>query len=264
MANQAQSKSKQNNPSKEDTSKKSSQSNSQSNGNSAKNDNSDLSQKIESLHSALNSDLSQLDSEAALGLVDEWYDLLHKAKEPEVKEIATHLKQLKQLLKGGKATGHEISEVLMEIGEQTSNFAADAENEVKAPLRQVGKQLSKAGNSVAKAEEHEQIEEIESLTEVLEDGVAEVEKDTATSSIDTWYSLLNKSDDENFKEIANGLKELKQVLKQKNAKPADISSVLSKLGEQTVAAAHDAKRGFKGPIQRLGKLLSKSAKSLEE
>jgi hypothetical protein len=260
MASQAESKSKQSNASKEDTSKKSSQ----SNGNSTKNDSGDLSQKIESLQSALNSDLSQLDSEAALGLVDEWYDFLHKAKEPEVKEIATHLKQLKQLLKGGKATGHEISEVLMEIGEQTSNFAADAEKEVKAPLRQVGKQLSKAGNSVAKAEEHEQIEEIESLTEVLEDGVAEVEKDAATSSIDTWYNLLNKSDDENFKEIASGLKELKQVLKQKNAKPADISSVLSKLGEQTVAAAHDAKRGFKGPIQRLGKLLSKSAKSLEE
>jgi hypothetical protein len=257
MASQAESKSKQSNASKEDTSKKSSQ----SNGNSTKNDSGDLSQKIESLQSALNSDLSQLDSEAALGLVDEWYDFLHKAKEPEVKEIATHLKQL---LKGGKATGHEISEVLMEIGEQTSNFAADAEKEVKAPLRQVGKQLSKAGNSVAKAEEHEQIEEIESLTEVLEDGVAEVEKDAATSSIDTWYNLLNKSDDENFKEIASGLKELKQVLKQKNAKPADISSVLSKLGEQTVAAAHDAKRGFKGPIQRLGKLLSKSAKSLEE
>ena len=102
------------------------------------------------------------------------------------------------------------------------------------------------------------------MTETLEDGLGEVDKEAATSSIDTWYNLLHKSEDENIKEIANGLKELKHALKLKNPKSADISNILSKLGEQTVAAAQDARRGFKGPVQRLGKLLSKSGKSLEE
>ncbi len=260
MASQAQSKGKDNDATGEDTSKKSSQ----SNANSSNDNGGDLGKKIESLHSTLSGDLSKVESEAALGLVDEWYELLHKAKEPEIKELGSHLKQLKQLLKGGKATAHEISEVLSEIGEQTSEYATDADKEVKTPLRQIGKQLAKLGNSLAKAEEHEQIEEIESLTETLEDGLGEVDKEAATSSIDTWYNLLHKSEDENIKEIANGLKELKHALKLKNPKSADISNILSKLGEQTVAAAQDARRGFKGPVQRLGKLLSKSGKSLEE
>jgi phosphopantetheine adenylyltransferase len=258
MANQAQSKSKDKDAAKEDTSKKSSQ----SNGNSS-NNGGDLGKKIESLHSTLSGDLSNVESEAALGLIDEWYDVLHKAKEPEIKELSSHLKELKQLLKGGKATAHEISEVLSEIGEQTSEYATDVEKGLKNPLRQIGQQLSKVGNSLAKAEEHEQIQEINSLVETFDDGLGEVDKEAATSSIDTWYNVLHKSEDESIKEIAEGLKQLKHALKLKNPKGAEISSILSKLGEQTVAASQEAKRGFKGPIQRLGKLLSKSAKSIE-
>ena len=257
MASQAQSKSKGNDTAKEDTSKKSSQ----SNGNSDNGE--DLGKKIESLHSTLSGDLSAVESEAALGLIDEWYDVLHKAKEPEIKELSSHLKQLKQLLKGGKATAHEISEVLSEVGEQTSEYATDVDKNLKNPLRQIGQQLSKLGNSLAKAEEHEQIEEINSLVETLDDGLGEVDKEAATSSIDTWYNLLHKSEDEGIKEIAEGLKQLKHALKLKNPKGAEISSILSKLGEQTVTASQEAKRGFKGPIQRLGKLLSNSAKSIE-
>ena len=260
MANQAQSKSKDKDAPKEDTSKKSSQSSeSSSNENGG-----DLGKKIESLHSTLSGDLSNVESEAALGLIDEWYDVLHKAKEPEIKELSSHLKQLKQLLKGGKATAHEISDVLSEIGEQTSEYATDVDKNLKNPLRQIGQQLSKLGNSLAKAEEHEQIEEINSLVETLDDGLGEVDKEAATSSIDTWYNLLHKSEDQSIKEIAEGLKQLKHALKLKNPKGAEISSILSKLGEQTAAASQEAKRGFKGPIQRLGKLLSKSAKSIEE
>jgi phosphopantetheine adenylyltransferase len=258
MASQPQSKSKDSDAVKENTSKKSSQ----SNGNSSNDNGGDLGKKIESLHSTLSGDLSSIESEAALNLIDEWHDILHKAKEPEIKELSSHLKQLKQLLKGGKATAHEISDILSEIGEQTSEYATDVDKEIKNPLRQIGKQLSKLGNSLAKAEEHEQIEEINSLVETLDDGLGDVDKETATSSIDTWYNLLHKSEDEGIKEIANGLKELKQALKLKNPKGDEISSILSKLGEQTVAASQEARRGFKGPIQRLGKLLSNSAKSI--
>ncbi len=261
MANQAESKSKHNAAHEEDTSKNASAA--QKNGDQTKSESGDLSQQLDSLKSTLSGDLSKVSSEDALNLIDQWYDSLHKAKQPEVKEIATHLKQLKQLLKGGKATGHEISEVLVEIGDQTANIAAEADKETKTPIRDLGKQITKVGNSLGKAEDQQEIEEIDSLVETLDGDLTKIKAETAVGAVDNWYNLLHKSEDKNLAEIANGLKELKQLLKHNNSKPADISNVLEKLGEQTVAAAHEAKRGFKGPIQRLGKLLSKAGKSVE-
>lgn len=221
------------------------------------------SQKLDSLISALESDLSAIDNDAALSLLDEWYAPLHKAKDPESKELAASLKELKQLLKGGKATGHEIGEVLMEIGEQTTNVASDADKELKTPLQKLGKHLTKAGTALGKAEDREHIEHINSLVETLEGDLTSIDTDVALGAIDEWYTLLHKSEDENIKEIANGLKELKQLLKRSKAKGADIGEVLTRLGEQTVEAAQEAPRGLKGPIQKLGKLLSKVGKSLE-
>jgi uncharacterized phage infection (PIP) family protein YhgE len=224
----------------------------------------ELLEKLDSLRATLGGDLSDIETEAAVELVSEWQGVLQKVKEPEVKEIASHLKELAKLLKSNKATGHEISEVLIEIGEQTANYAADAEKEVKTPVRQLGRQLSKVGNTLGKIEEHEQIEEIDGLVDTLEADLTQVDSETSVGAIDTWYNVLHKSEDENLKEIANGLKELKQVLKRSKPKASDIAEVLTRLGEQTQQSAHEAKRGFKGPIQRLGKLLSKTAKSLEE
>ncbi|MCC5641252.1 hypothetical protein LC593_36745 [Nostoc sp. CHAB 5844] len=50
--------------------------------------------------------------------------------------------------------------MLIEVGEQTANFASDAEKEIRTPVRRLGKQLTKVGNSLGKAEEHEEIEEM--------------------------------------------------------------------------------------------------------
>ncbi|BAT53316.1 hypothetical protein NOS3756_22750 [Nostoc sp. NIES-3756] len=258
MATRAEDQSKRS-ANKQDTNTKASQ----KNGADAQGNN-DWSQKLETLQSALNSDLSTLSSEDANGLIDEWYNLLHKAKEPEIKEIANQLKQLKQHLKSNKATGHEISEVLIEIGEQTANIASEAEKEIRTPVRKLGKQLTKVGNSLGKAEDHEEIEEIDAVVETLEEDLAQVDTGAAVGSIDKWYNLLHKLDDENLQEIATGLKELKQALNRKTSKASDISNILEKLGEQTAQAGQEAKRGFKGPLQRLGKLLSRTGKSLAE
>lgn len=220
-------------------------------------------QELDSLLSALEGDLSAIDSDAALELLDHWYGSLHKAKEPDIKELSNSLKELKQLLKGNKATGHEIGEVLIEIGEHTTNIASDADKGLKTKLQKLGKQLQKAGSSLGKAEDREHIENIDSLVETLEGDLTAVDSEAALGAIDHWYSLLHKSEDENIKEIADGLKHLKQVLKRSNPKAADIAEALVKLGEQTQEASHEAGRGLKGPIQRLGKLLSKTGKSLE-
>lgn len=220
-------------------------------------------QELDSLLSAFEGDLSAIDTDAALGLIDEWYGSLHKAKEPEFKEISSSLKDLKQLLKGNKATGHEIGEVLVEIGEQTTDIASEADKGLKTKLQKLGKLLKKAGTSIGKAEDKEHVENIDSLVETLEGDLTSIDNEAALGAIDHWHSLLHKSEDENIKEIANGLKHLKQLLKRSNPKGAEIGEVLISLGEQTQEAGKEATRGLKGPIQRLGKLLSKAGKSLE-
>lgn len=220
----------------------------------------DNSQDLESLLEALEGDVSSIDGEAAIGLIDEWYNVLHKSKEPELKELANGLKQLKQALSKGKATGHEIGEILDHVGEQTSDIAADADKGTKTPLRKLGKQLSKIGRSIGKAEDQEHIEHIEAITDLLEGDLEQIDSEQAIAAIDEWYALLNKSSDEGQKEIANELKQLKQALSKGKG---NIGELLTRLGEQTVAAASEAERGVKGPVQRLGKLLSKTGKSID-
>lgn len=224
----------------------------------------DLNQALDALLETLEGDLTEIDTDGALGIIDEWYNFLHKAKQPELKELASGLKELQKLLKSGKATGHEIGEVLVQIGEQTGNFASEADKALKTPLSKLGKQLSQAGTSIGKAEDQEHVEEINSLVEAIEgEDLTSMDGDRAVGTIDEWYNLLHKSEDEKFQEIANGLKELKQILKRSNAKPAAIAEVLSRLGEQTSEVASEAPRGFKTVIQKLGKGLSKAGKDLE-
>jgi methyl-accepting chemotaxis protein len=219
-------------------------------------------EKLDSLLEVLEGDLTTVDTEDAFSTIDEWHTTLNKSKEPEFKELASGLKELKQLLKGGKATGHDIGEVLSDIGDQTTDIASSSDNGVKTTLQKLGKQLSKVGYALGKAEDKDSVEQIESLSETLDGDLTKIDTETAVGTIDHWYGLLNKSDNQNLKEIANGLKELKQILKRKNANASDIAEALNKVGEQTTEAASEAHRGLKGPIRKFGKLLSKTGKSL--
>jgi uncharacterized protein YukE len=167
-------------------------------------------------------------------------------------------------VKGGKASSHEIGAVLERLGEQTSAYAAEVDKELKNPLQKLGKQLSHAGSTVSKAENQEHLEQIDSMTELLEsEELSSVESAQVVEMIAPWLNLLNKSDDEQFKELANGLKELKQAVKKSHPKPDAIAEILSRLGEQVGEVASEAPRGFKGHIQKLGKQLSKAAKSIK-
>lgn len=219
--------------------------------------------ELDSLVETLGDDLTNVDTDTAFSAIDEWHATLNKSKEPEFKELANGLKELKQLLKGGKATGHEIGEVLSYIGDQTTDIASNSDRGLKTSLQKLGKQLSKAGHALGKAEDQESAEQIASLSETLEGDLTKIDADTAVGAIDHWYGLLNKSNNESLKEIATGLKELKQILKRKNANASDIAEALTKIGEQTTEAASEAHRGLKGPIRKFGKLLSSAGKSLE-
>ncbi len=228
----------------------------------SKQDTSTNNQNLDSLLELLQGDLSSIDPAAGLETVDQWYNTLHKSKDKDSKELSDSLKELKQLLKGGKASGHEIGEALIHVGDRTMDIAADSDKELKATLQKLGKQLAKIGNSLGKAEDQENIDSINTLTEALDEDLESVDMDVAITAIDQWYKLLHKADDKHSQKIADNLKQLKQSLSGKSKK-TDLAKVLAQLGEQTIEAAAEAPRGIKGAVQRLGKRLNKISKAME-
>lgn len=219
-------------------------------------------QKLESLSEALQGELSSIDPDATLKMIDELHDLVHQSKQPEAKEIATGLKELQKQLKRKEPSGHELGELIGHLGEQTSEIAAVAEKELKAPLQRLGKQLVKVGRSLAKAEDLHHLEGLDAVVDILEQDPSNSDPKSAVGEIDRWYDLLHKSEDESLKALATELKQLKQLLKASKTKGADLSEKLIEIGEQTTAAAANAGRGFKGVIQKLGKVLTTFGKSL--
>ena len=220
------------------------------------------SQKIAALSQALQGDLSTLDPDAALESIESFQSLLKQSKQPEAKELASGLKELQKLLKRPEPSGHELGELIGHLGEQTSEIAADADKVLKTPLQHLGKQLTKIGRSLAKAEDSEQLEDLDSLVDTLKQSPAKIDAKASVGEIDRWYDLLHKSEDGSLKEIATELKALKQILKGSKAKGGELSEKLIELGEKTTASAAHAGRGFKGALQKLGKALTTFGKSL--
>ena len=219
-------------------------------------------QKLESLSESLQGELSSIDPDATLKMIDELHDLVHQSKQPEAKEIATGLKELQKQLKRKEPSGHELGELIGHLGEQTSEIAAVAEKELKAPLQRLGKQLVKVGRSLARAEDLHHLEGLDAVVDILEQDPSNSDPKSAVGEIDRWYDLLHKSEDESLKALATELKQLKQLLKASKTKGTDLSEKLIEIGEQTTAAAANAGRGFKGVIQKLGKVLTTFGKSL--
>lgn len=223
----------------------------------------DISQELDELLQSMEGNFSEIEAENAVSLVDRWYNYLHQSKEPEVKELASRLKELQKLLKSGKATGHEIGEVLIDVGEQTSEFSSDLEKGTKQSVGRLGKQLRKAGTSIAKAEDQEHHQQMDALVEKAEgEELTSLDPEEAVGAIDLWYNLLHKTEGEQYQQLADSLKGLKQTLKRGNAKPATIAKALAEVGEHTTEIASEAPRGFKGIVQKLGKQLTKASESL--
>jgi uncharacterized protein YukE len=224
----------------------------------------DKSQDLDQLIETLSGDLSAIDSETALEMIDQWHGFLHKSKEPTVKELANGLKQLQKLLKSDNADSGEIGEVLEDLGEQTGDLASEAEKGWKANLQKLSKSLAQAGKALNKADEQEHLKEMNDLIKNLEEeDLTSVEAEVGTQMIDHWYNVLHKQEGKPYQELASTLKELKQRVKKSNADPEAIAEVLSHLGEQTREIAADAPRGFKTVVQKLGKRLIAAAESFD-
>ena len=219
-------------------------------------------QKLELLSQLLKGEISDIDPNAALKAIDELHGLLQKLKQPEAKEIATMLKELQKLLKQKEPTGHALGELIGDLGEKTIEMATQSEPGLKTPLQHLGKQLNKLGRSLSKSEDLEYLEELDEVADILEQKSKKIDLKHATSAIDIWHEILQKSEDKSLKAIASELKDLKQLLKGDKPKAADLSQKLIQIGELTTATSATAGRGFKGVIQKLGKVLSTFGKSL--
>ncbi len=219
-------------------------------------------QKLELLSQLLKGEISAIDPDAALKAIDEMHGSLQKLKQPEAKQIATMLKELQKLLKQKEPSGHELGELIGHLGEKTIEMATQSEPGLKTPLQHLGKQLNKISRSLSKAEDLEYLEGLDAVVDILEQKPKKIDLKHATTSIDIWYEILHKSEDPSLKAIAIELKDLKQLLNGDKLKAADLSQKLVQIGDLTTATAATAGRGFKGVIQKLGKVLSTFGKSL--
>jgi hypothetical protein len=100
-------------------------------------------------------DLTEIDPEAAIEMIDEWQELIGKSKDENLKEINNGLKQLKKQLSNDKAKATDIAEVLSQLGEHVDTYANDAERGYKTKLHKLGKTLTKASKSLETEEEEE-------------------------------------------------------------------------------------------------------------
>jgi len=109
----------------------------------------DESQELDELLSILESgNLTELDSDTAVELIDEWHEILSESEESGLKEIGKGLKQLKKSLSASKSKPDEIAEALSNLGEKTEDYANNAPRGYKTKLHTLGKALSNAGKSL--------------------------------------------------------------------------------------------------------------------
>ncbi len=106
---------------------------------------------IESLTEILHSDITEIESDAAIDSIDEWVDFLKGHKEDNIKELSASLKELKKLLKGKKTEASAIVEALSKLGEQTNAIGDEAGRGVKGPVHTLGKALITFSHKIERA-----------------------------------------------------------------------------------------------------------------
>ena len=113
----------------------------------------DTGEELDSLLATLEEeDLTDMDLEQAVEMIDEWHSILNKSKEAELKEIGSNLKQLKKLLGASKLKEADLAEVMTELGGQVDKFANNAERGYKTKLHRLGKALSSEGKDLVSSD----------------------------------------------------------------------------------------------------------------
>lgn len=101
-----------------------------------------------------------------------------------------------------------------------------------------------------------QADEVNATIDDLEGGLDQLSRSKAVNRIDDWHRILDESDRDDLREIADGLGELKRRLLGPDLDADAIGETLARLGEQTVDASQHAEREEVGKaVERLGTLL---------
>ena len=108
----------------------------------------DVSEKIYSLIDILEEDLTGVDVDTATAAIDDWYQQLKGSKNKDLKQIASHLKDLKKLVTKEEADESEIAEILISLGEQIGDYASNADENISDPLQELSAALIDAGDSL--------------------------------------------------------------------------------------------------------------------
>lgn len=109
----------------------------------------DTGEELDSLLTMLEEeDLTDMNLEQAVEMIDEWHGILNKSKDAELKEIGSNLKQLKKLLGASKIKEADLAEVMTNLGEQVDKFASNAERGYKTKMHRLGKALSSEGKEL--------------------------------------------------------------------------------------------------------------------
>ncbi|MBE9013803.1 hypothetical protein IQ250_26810 [Pseudanabaenaceae cyanobacterium LEGE 13415] len=96
---------------------------------------------VDTTISALQQGLTSIPVEEAIAVIESWQQQLQGT------DLAEDLGDLKAALQQGDASA--ISQIMIDLGEDTSEAAADATGDVAVKVEQLGELLSQAGESLA-------------------------------------------------------------------------------------------------------------------
>lgn len=98
---------------------------------------------------------------------------------------------------------------------------------------------------------------VEGTISALEGGVTSLPLDAALANIESWQTTLEASDDPAVQALSAQLGELAAALQAESIDPAEVSRLMTSLGEGTAAVA-----GGDAQLESLGNMLSQAGSSL--
>lgn len=104
---------------------------------------------LENTNAALEGGITSLAPSTAVRIIDQWHGTLKNAERDELNAIANLLAALKDELQADHPDGRAIGSLMLRLGEQTTNAAAEADDARLSPkLERLGTLLSRAGTSL--------------------------------------------------------------------------------------------------------------------
>ncbi len=98
----------------------------------------------------------------------------------------------------------------------------------------------------------------EATIKALEPGVKQLDPEAALKNIEGWETYLEKHDHEGVKAVGTDLTKLKKLLQSEKPDDKAITTLLHKLGKDTVKVAGEDNNAVAKKIKELGEVLSKA------